>query len=475
MRYAPASRQPGLRPPSVGDGHVARGPDAVPQREEQAPELSLHLGVGGRPGQVGQLVRILHEVVELALARDRELGVDPAAGPDPVELGLRRGVDPAGDPHRAVDIGFLQPVLQPCAIHGQPRAGTGQAEERRRQIGERHGRADLGTPREPRPGDVQRHLDGGLVDHTLVEGDAVFTVRVAVVAGEHEKRCVQLAGGFDGVDDLADALVDRSQRRQLPAVLLGDDLRAAGADLRELTEPLRLVRDIGFREARVSRHGCRREGAAVPERGPGRAAVPAPAAAVRPQLDVRGGVPDLEVERIRLGSRVLDELPADPRDDIRLVVARRGPERRLHAVVVERVVVHQERVLRGGPPLVPSDRAGPVRAVAVHVLADVRGAVAGVVQPAGQRVGLVHAVEPAPVLVVVGRHAVVVRVLARHQARPGGAAQRDGHDGVAEGGPPLRDELLHRRQGGHLIRRLVVGQEEHDVRPRPVGRPHLRG
>ena len=32
-----------------------------------------------------------------------------------------------------------------------------------------------------------------------------------------------------------------------------------------------------------------------------------------------------------------------------------------------------------------------------------------------------------------------------------------------------RDELLHRGQRGHLIRRLVVGQEEHDVRPRPVG------
>ena len=213
----------------------------------------------------------------------------------------------------------------------------------------------------------------------------------------------------------------------------------------------------------------------MPRRGPRSATVPPPAAAVPPLLDVGSGVPDLEVERIRLGSRVLDEVPADPGDDVRLVVARRGPEGRLHTVVVERVVVHEEWVLRGGPPLVPSDRAGPLRAVAVHVLADVRGAIAGVVKPAGQRVGLVHAVEPAPVLVVVGRHAVVVRILARQQAGPGGAAQRDGHDGVVEGGPPLRDELLHRGQRRHLIRGLVVGQEEDDVRPRPVSRRQLPG
>ena len=105
------------------------------------------------------------------------------------------------------------------------------------------------------------------------------------------------------------------------------------------------------------------------------------------------------------------------------------------------------------------------RLEAVEVLAEERGAVAGVLQPVRQPI----ARRQSPVAAVgarVGPHAVVVGLLPGQQGGPRRAAPRVGGQALVEGSPRPPQQPTgagHPREvgGGH-----VVGHDQHDVGPR---------
>ena len=118
-------------------------------------------------------------------------------------------------------------------------------------------------------------------------------------------------------------------------------------------------------------------------------------------------------------------------------------------------------------PLVPSGRhAVPLRDVAVQVLADHRGVIAGVLQPGGHgrflEPELAELLEPAPRLLVAD-DVRVVRVLPAQDRGARRAAERIGDEEVGEGRAALLEQRLGLRH--ELVHRdvLVVGQDQHDA------------
>jgi hypothetical protein len=152
----------------------------------------------------------------------------------------------------------------------------------------------------------------------------------------------------------------------------------------------------------------------------------------------------------------------------------RQPIGRVPAHEHGRSLVHGAEVavdgLTGLVPLrdepVPSERhvREPAERIPVEVLADERRAVAGLVEPGGERGGLFQV----PAVVVV-QDAGMTRVASAEQARSGGTAQGGIRERVRERHPPgvvanqLRPEPGHRFEG---VCPLVV--REHDDHVRPV-------
>ena len=160
------------------------------------------------------------------------------------------------------------------------------------------------------------------------------------------------------------------------------------------------------------------------------------------------------------------------------------------AVVVERVAVlavrgAERRADERGPSRGPVRGRDPVR-IAVEVLADERGAIAGSAEPRGDGVLLdpfpERPLEPA-VAAAVGPHTGVVRVLPAQRRHARRAAQRVADEVVVEGRAVVADQLPGVRHEAQLRPVEVVGEHEQDVgspprrgrgRRRPTGRRSRR-
>jgi hypothetical protein len=137
------------------------------------------------------------------------------------------------------------------------------------------------------------------------------------------------------------------------------------------------------------------------------------------------------------------------------------------ALVVEVVAVVAIRIgVDQGAPLGPAGRdlMRVDRPVAVQVLADQGGVIAGLPQPDRERVVRVQPVKPAQRRIVV-EHPVVGGVLAGEECRPRGAAQRIAGEAVDEGRAPLPDQPPRQRHHLDRGRRLVVGLDNDHVGP----------
>ena len=269
--------------------------------------------------------------------------------------------------------------------------------------------------------DDQRDAHRRLVHEHLPGRNAVLAVEEPVVGGEHDQRSVHLAGSVEGGDDVADRLVDGKQRLQALLVVLTDAVHARGADEGAVADARRLVRDVRLVERGRGRQRLRRETIPVPRRRNRRGLIRGIAGLARPAA-VRREEPDREEERLRRGRMPANQLDGLPPVDVRLVVRSAGPVGHEPAVLVQPVVVEAVggRVGRA-VPLRPArrDLRRPCAAVAVQVLADVDGVVAGRPQPRRQRVR----VRRRELLVAAGgrrvpHDRVVVAVLARDVGRP---------------------------------------------------------
>ena len=239
-------------------------------------------------------------------------------------------------------------------------------------------------------------------------------------------------------------------------------MRRAVADAR------RLVRDVRLVERRRRRQRLRRETIPVPRRRNRRGLVRGIAGFARPAA-VRREEPDREEERLRRGRMPANQLDGLPPVDVGLVVRGAGPVGHEPAVLVQPVVVEAVggRVGRA-VPLGPArrDLRRPRAAVAVQVLADVDGVVAGRTQPRRKRVR----VRRRELVVAAGRRRVphdrvVVAVLARDVGRPRRAAERERREVVREGRPARGEQRVHVGHDPHGLDRLVVGHQHDDVRP----------
>src|SRR5262249_58981123 len=105
------------------------------------------------------------------------------------------------------------------------------------------------------------------------------------------------------------------------------------------------------------------------------------------------------------------------------------------------------RRIDGAVPLAPTrwDLRRIPRAVPVEVLAEVDGVIARVLEPDGERVRGIELVVAA-LRQRVPADAVVVRVLARQQARARGTAEREGVEVVVERAPLVTDRPPDVRQ-----------------------------
>ncbi len=203
-------------------------------------------------------------------------------------------------------------------------------------------------------------------------------------------------------------------------------------------------------------------GAEVPGRGP------------RPCLRVV----DLVVDRAR--RQVDEERPVVRRpgadvgeravgEHIRLVVGGEHSVRMPDVVLLDDVVVHRvRRGVAGREPVVVAGRdlrLGGLGgdAVLVQLLADVRGAVARLLEPDAERVGEVE-LRVAALGQVVVEHAVVVRVLAAQEGRPRRAAERIRGERVRERRPAIAEQPVRERHRLHVPEPLVVGHDDHHVR-----------
>ena len=233
----------------------------------------------------------------------------------------------------------------------------------------------------------QRHFATFLIG-TELAGDAVRPPREAVVGSEDDQRVVQHPLGLQGIDDLADAVIDGQQGALRLDTLVQPVGARCGAEQGLAAHRPRLVGDVRLVVVRPVLVG----------RGEDRGRS---IAHCRSSVGVRVLVADEQEER---PIRPLDE--TDRRGRVLVVVARRL----LHGVEV----VKPRHRLRG----------------ASQHLADASGVVAGGVEPGRQGVRLLQ-----PLALLVAAHAVVVGVLAGEQCSPRGATDAMIDDRVAEVDP----------------------------------------
>lgn len=269
-------------------------------------------------------------------------------------------------------------------------------------------------------------------------------------------RVVELAGGLELVDDAGNSLVEGCER----ADALGEEVLLLPA--RDGRDPTGdgLVRDVALVERRRVQGGQADILADVGMPGCGRRRTRAVPLAVAPTRPVGRDEGRPQEERPVGRAELADQLPRLLGDDVRVVVLVAELHQLTVGVLQEGVVVGQDADDR--TPTVPPGLDAVVLVVAVHVLADEPGGVAGGLQPDRQRRGRVEALMTAP-----GRRvradAVVVRVLASEDLRPRRATVRVGRDHVEEGDPGPAQQPPRRRQPAHLRPRLVIGRDQHDV------------
>ena len=326
------------------------------------------------------------------------------------------------------------------------RGDSGHPRQRRREV-DVDGEVTV-SPREVRQrvvADDQRDANALLVGGQLLKA-AMLPPPVAVVGGEHDDRVVEPAGLAERRDDSGDRVVDGEQGLELSLaeeIPLCHDL---GCQPRELSYPVRLVRDVGLVVARGTPRPDAGECAFVPRCG-----------CRHPADRMRGEGGEVQEER-SLGRA--DERGGFVAEHVRRVVRRQSPVVDLGAVHVERVV--QVAGASGeSDPAVPAGRHVRSR-VADQVLADQRRVVAGRVQPGGDRRGVVENMEAA-VGAAVRVDPCAVGVAAREDARPTRAADRVRDEGVREGDALRRKLALDGRHDAERVPALVVGDDEDDA------------
>ena len=197
--------------------------------------------------------------------------------------------------------------------------------------------------------------------------------------------------GVQRLDDLLDALVHREERFQLAAVPALQVADVTRGQAREVPDLGRFVGDVGLVEVRRpgQRLGVRTR---VAWRGAGTADALAVARRVRALAvrDVRRRVGEPQEERLRPRRPAVDEVHGFPGEHVLLVVSGILAVLDQVAVVVDGVVVDPLVVGGSGLPLRPACRYTGLVRVAVQVLADHGGVVAGVAQPDGEVVGPVQ-------------------------------------------------------------------------------------
>ena len=110
---------------------------------------------------------------------------------------------------------------------------------------------------------------------------------------------------------------------------------------------------------------------------------------------------------------------------------------------------------------------GGTLGVAIEVLADEGGAVAGVVEPGGHgRLLVAEAVEgrESAILADIAEDTVIVRVLPTQDRGARGTAERRRDEGVGEREPLRGEERLHVGHAGNRPGIEIVGHDDDDVR-----------
>ena len=323
------------------------------------------------------------------------------------------------------------------AVHDPAGLDTGHVEDGRSEVDVDRVAGPGPTLPDPGSADQRRDPDRVLVRKELRTAQPVLALQVAVVRVEDEVGVLHLAGPADLPDDLRDLVVDRLDRAEASAIVVGDLLDLGLGQQRQPAEVDLLVGDVGLVERRrcsaaPRRRRCSRTWPAVAGPAPAhRAGVPVGgscprhagrAASSRGRTACCGEPNSHEVRRegsADIHRVVLFALPAEVveglEDRLELVEQFEEAVRRIVdtevarsscafgvvgvavvadlAVDVERVVVVVVgRVVEQADPAVPARRdLGAVeRAVLVEVLADQGRAVAGPLQPRTERVALVE-------------------------------------------------------------------------------------
>ena len=332
--------------------------------------------------------------------------------------------------------------------------GAGQVRGRRQLVG-------VGSGGNPRPAEQQRDPQRLLVGQPLADV-AVLPHQVAVVGGEDEQGPVELTAAAERPYGRRDRAVDGLQRLD-PA--LEEEVEVVTVDGVEAAQEGRRGRAVavveGGHPARRGRHpgevtavGARRD------RGLPAAAGGAPVVAgvvgshVRDPGEERRAVVRLEAA---------DHLPGPVAQVVGdVAVAHRG-----HGTVVPRherpvgVDAAHQRV-EHVPAVLPG---GVVRAQAVEVLAQERGAVARLLQPVGQLGARLERAVAAMGLGV-GPDPVVVRLLPGQHGGAGRAAHRVRRQALVEGGPGAAQQPTGAGHPPQVARGHVVGHDQHHVGPR---------
>ena len=311
-------------------------------------------------------------------------------------------------------------------------------------------RAVSGPPGRP---DHERNVNRLLVRPDL-PAQAVLAPQEPVVAEVHDHGAPEQLPAPELTHEPADRSVEGAEGLELPSAHLVEVVRsAARGEGPDEARPPGLVRDVR-----------------LVERGRRRRRQPVDALAIARRRD-RGkvGRDGREVQEERL-SRVVHEVDRLGREHGRRVVGGAAPEVDQVAVLVERVaVVPLLRDAVDRDPPVPPGRhvVVAVQRVAVQVLADERGCVAGVVEPGRERRALVEARVPGRA--EVRDDAGVVWVLAREDARPRGTALRRGRVVPVER-HALAGEEPDVPHAPVRVEPLVVGDDHDDVEARRPAR-----
>ena len=177
---------------------------------------------------------------------------------------------------------------------------------------------------------------------------------------------------------------------------------------------------------------------------------------------MRGGVRQIEEERLARRDAALDEVERLAGQNASLEVGRRRAVMDDRPVLVQVVVVGVLGVRQRPVPLVPARRheTAVLLAVAVQELAHERRPVAGLLKPQGKRV---RGVEQAEAVAIVDP--VVVCILAGLEGSPGGTAEREVDEVVGEGRALVADQRSDLRHRFHRLHGLIVGHDDDHVRP----------